>query len=266
MKHIKIGTSAALLLALASGAVVTTEAQAVDGGSYESNGKVGFEANKSTKPVPPVDPTDPTKPPVTPIDPTNPEGPNPGTAGPLSIDYASSLDFGLNEISSEDKVYFAKPQTYSAGNPDTANYVQVSDRRGTNAGWTLTVKQDGQFANATTQNKELVGTTISIDKGEVKTPTTNAKNPSASSVVNLDPTGKTASTILSAEKTQGSGTFTSMFGGLEEVEITKGDKKVKEVQNTGVKLAVPGKTPKDAVEYKTKLTWTLTDSPGNAVK
>lgn len=263
MKTIKIGASAALLLALASGAVVTNEAQAVDGGSYESNGKVGFEANTSTKPVPPVDPTDPTKPPVTPIDPTDPTGPNPGTAGPLSIDYASSLDFGLNEISSEDKVYYAKPQTYDKGNPDTANYVQVTDRRGTNAGWTLSVKQGGQFANATTQNKELVGTTISIDKGTVASPTTGAKNPTSAAVVNLDPSGANASTILSAEKTQGSGTFTSLFGKVEEVDITKGDKVVKEMKNTGVKLAVPGKTPKDAVEYKTKLTWTLTDSPGN---
>lgn len=263
MKKITVGaTTAALLLALASGAVVTTDVQAADGGTYDSNGKVKFEANKSTAPVKPIDPTNPTKPPVTPIDPTDPLGPKPGTPGPLSIDYASSLDFGVNEISNEDRTYYAKPQAYGGDTADSANYVQVTDRRGTNAGWTLTVKQNGQFSNATTQNKELTGTTISLAQGTISTPTTNAKNP-GTFAVKLDPTGTTASTVVSAKNTEGSGTFASSFGALEEVTSIAADKEVKEIKNTGIKLEVPGNTPKDAVEYDTKLTWTLTDSPAN---
>lgn len=62
--------------------------------TYKSNGAVTFEPN--TDPVNPVDPTDPDEE-VDPVDPTDPEGPNPGTEGPLSIDYASSLDFGKNK-------------------------------------------------------------------------------------------------------------------------------------------------------------------------
>ena len=48
----------------------------------------------NTETTDPVDPLDPEQP-VTPVDPTNPDGkPNPGTNGPLSIDFASSLVFG----------------------------------------------------------------------------------------------------------------------------------------------------------------------------
>ena len=73
---------------------MTSQAFAEDGGSYTSNGIVEF--TPSEEPTNPVDPTDPTNP-VDPIDPTDPEGPNPGTNGPLSIDYASSLDFGVQK-------------------------------------------------------------------------------------------------------------------------------------------------------------------------
>ena len=66
---------------------MTSQTFAEDGGSYTSNGIVEF--TPSEDPTNPVDPTDPTNP-VDPIDPTDPEGPNPGTNGPLSIDYASS--------------------------------------------------------------------------------------------------------------------------------------------------------------------------------
>ncbi|MBQ0138970.1 MAG: WxL domain-containing protein [Kurthia sp.] len=257
----KLGLSAAMILALASGAVISTDAQAADGGTYESKGKVGFEANKSTNPVNPIDPTDPTKPPVKPIDPTNPDGPNPGTAGPLSIDYASSIDFGLNEISNEDKTYYANPQTYDEGTDDTANYVQVTDRRGTNAGWSLSVKQNGQFKNETTQNKELVGSTISLVDGTIASPTTNAVLPTTTAA-KLDPTGTASSPIVSAAKTQGSGTFASSFGELETVKITSGDEEKDVIKNTGISLEVPGNTPKDAVDYTTSLTWILTDAPG----
>ncbi len=73
---------------------MTSQTFAEDGGSYTSNGIVEF--TPSEEPTNLVDPTDPTNP-VDPIDPTDPEGPNPGTNGPLSIDYASSLDFGVQK-------------------------------------------------------------------------------------------------------------------------------------------------------------------------
>ena len=107
---------------------------------YRSNGLVEFIPNVDpTEPVDPENP-DPEKP-VKPIDPTDPEGPNPGTQGPLSIDYASSFDFGKNRISNKDQVYFAKSTAISRKSKETPNFVQISDNRGTNSGWSLTVTQ-----------------------------------------------------------------------------------------------------------------------------
>ncbi|GAF13689.1 extracellular protein [Bacillus sp. JCM 19045] len=68
---------------------VSSFAHAETSVDYRSNGSVEFVPN--TDITPPVDPENPDpENPVTPIDPTDPEGPNPGTQGPLSIDYASS--------------------------------------------------------------------------------------------------------------------------------------------------------------------------------
>ena len=40
------------------------------------------------------------------------------------------------------------------------NYVQVTDNRGTEAGWSLKVKQEGQFKS--TSGKELTGAAITF--------------------------------------------------------------------------------------------------------
>ncbi|MPN38891.1 hypothetical protein SDC9_186416 [bioreactor metagenome] len=83
------------------------EGYAAENKQYDSTGLVEFIPNLDpTVPVDPENP-DPEKP-VNPIDPTDPNGPNPGTQGPLSIDYASSLDFGKNRISN--KIKFTLPE------------------------------------------------------------------------------------------------------------------------------------------------------------
>ena len=115
---------------------------------------------------------DPEKP-VNPVDPTDPDGPNPGTNGPLSIDYASSLDFGSIKSRIKNETYYARAQTYlnddgTAAMLKTANYVQVTDNRGNNAGWRLTVKQNGQFKNENTLNQELTGSVIKLTEPAVK--------------------------------------------------------------------------------------------------
>ena len=112
-----------------------------------SNGVVNFETdNTPTPPVDPVDP-DPNKP-VDPVDPTDPNGPEPGTPGPLSIDYASSFDFGTQKISTQTHTYNAALQKYKNGTPaDGPNYVQVTDKTGLYTGWDLTVKQKKKLKN-----------------------------------------------------------------------------------------------------------------------
>lgn len=217
---------------------------------YNSNGAVKFVPN--TDITPPVDPENPDpENPVEPIDPTDPEGPNPGTQGPLSIDYASSLDFGENKISTRDAVYFAKAQELSDGRY-VPNYVQITDNRGTNAGWTLQVQQNGQLGNASTQNNELTGAVIAFSGSAVAGTMTNVDAPTHPDGFTLDPNGAT-SLVMAATEGAGAGTWVNRFGEVDEDAIS----------NSAITLSVPGSTPKDQVTYSTTLTWNLSDVPGN---
>lgn len=79
------------------GMTSTITAQAAEVAAYHSNGQIVFEPNtEPTDPISPIDP-DPDNP-IKPVDPTTPDGkPEPGTNGPLSIDFASSLYFGMQK-------------------------------------------------------------------------------------------------------------------------------------------------------------------------
>src|SRR6476469_76671 len=93
MKKMKVLTITALAFAL-----ITTgnTAFANTSSTYDTNAKIKFVPNEDV--TPPVDPEDP--------------GPNPGTPGPLSIDYASSFEFGEHKITSATETYYAAPQTF----------------------------------------------------------------------------------------------------------------------------------------------------------
>ncbi|MCZ0856403.1 WxL domain-containing protein, partial [Enterococcus faecalis] len=67
-----------------------------------------------TKPVNPTNPDEK----VEPEDPTDPTGPKPGTAGPFSIDYASSFQFGAHNITFDTKDYYALFLTFKVGTTD----------------------------------------------------------------------------------------------------------------------------------------------------
>ncbi|MBE6171840.1 MULTISPECIES: WxL domain-containing protein [Enterococcus] len=239
-------------IALSTFALPST-AFATDGGVYTSNGVVQFIPN--TDPTTPVDPTNPVDP-VAPVDPTNPGGdPDPGTNGPLSIDYASSLDFGVQKITSKDETYFAASQKYRAldehGNPMTdikegPNYVQVTDNRGTETGWSLKVNQEGQFTSAS--GKVLTGATIRLRNGNVVTASTS-EEPDGEATIVLDAAGA-QSNVMAASAGKGAGTYLFAWGNVATA-------------NASIELNVPGSTTKYAEQYATKLTWTLSDTPGN---
>lgn len=247
MKLTKIMTSTVLLATAVS---FSTVANAADGGTYQSKGSVEFVPNNTV--TPPTDPENPGKE----VTPTNPDGtdPDPGTAGPLSIDYASSLSFGSNKITNKDAVYFAEPQKLKDGTV-RANYVQVTDTRGNNGGWTLTVKQEGQLKNETTTNEELTGSVLSLTGGAAVSNTTNVVAPTVSDVI-LDSAGA-ASEVMSAKVGQGALTWLNVFGTLEDTQVEGETVK----KNKAITLSIPGTTPKDAVKYTTNLTWTLSDVP-----
>jgi hypothetical protein len=256
---------ALLQISLVAATIGTTKVVADEAAAYQSNGTVDFIPN--TDPTNPVNPENPDpENPVQPVDPTDPDGPNPGTNGPLSIDYASSLDFGVNKISNKNEVYYARAQAYLDEDGEvsplkTANYVQISDNRGSNAGWRLSVKQNGQFKNESTLNKELTGSVITLKNPTVKSNAQGVTAPIAAATITLDAAGA-ESVVMTAASHAGAGTWVNAWGTVETVTEKDEANQAYQVDVTkDVALSVPGSTPKDAVNYATTLTWTLSDTP-----
>lgn len=216
--------------------------------------------------VPDNSPTNPVNPETgEEVETVNPDGttPGPGTNGPLSLDYASSLDFGTNVISTKDEVYNAKAQKLKDGSY-VPNYAQVTDKRGTLKGWALSVKQMGQFKTST--NKELSGAEISFTNAAVHSKSESTKPGTVMPGFTLTPDGTgVVSNVVVAGEGQGAGTWTYRFGDSVNLQDAKG----KDGTDLGYKvtdsitLSVPGKTEKLADSYKTELVWTLTDAPVN---
>lgn len=228
---------------------------------YKSNGVVGFEENESI--TNPVDPTNPIEP-VDPIDPNVPDGkPEPGQKGPLSIDFASSFSFGVNKISNKDQVYYADAQYYEQYEP-TPNYVQVTDHRGTLAGWTLTVKQVGQFQS--TENvtyKTLPGVAVSLNNIGINSTVTDIDPPTSPNSIFLVP-DSSEQLVLQANSGQGAGTWEEYWGELETVNQEKPDgTNGNRLVTKAVSLTVPGKTPKSATTYATTFIWSIKEIPQN---
>ncbi|WFA03820.1 WxL domain-containing protein [Bacillus sp. HSf4] len=244
MKPFKLMTSVALAASLVS--VGSISAFAADGGEYESKGIIEF--TPFTGITPPVDPENPGEE----VEPEGPGGetPEPGTNGPLSIDFASSLDFGTQEISSQDQTYYAAAQKVTKNGKSIAvpNYVQVSDNRGTETGWGLSVTQNTEFTSTTDSDHTLAGTEIVISNIEAVT-ASESESPTVNTEIILDGAGVT-SNVMTAANGQGAGTHLANFGD----DTTKAE---------SVALNIPGKITKYAEAYETTLTWTLTDTVAN---
>lgn len=218
---------------------------------YQSTGTIEFVS--STDVTPPINPSNPTNP-IKPVDPNNPDGPEPGTTGPLSIDFVSSLNFGKQIISSQEKIYYAQAQKFFEvsengeliGNQKTGpNYVQVTDNRGNESGWSLKVNQDGPFK--TEDGKELTGAIITLENGEVVSNSTSDL-PTGQNKIVLNANGELSNVMVA---TTGKGTGTSLLKWGDE-----------QTASTSISLEVPGNTTKVADKYRTKLNWTLMDVPG----
>jgi hypothetical protein len=222
---------------------------------YDTDGQVSFfEGSDITTPV--VMPNNPD--PNLPVIPQNPDGtePTPGTAGPLSIDFASSFDFGVNPISNKDQTYFAKSQSYFDSKTKTSNYIQVTDNRGTLAGWSLSVTESGQLQNESSKEyPTLDGATISLTH-PILSSLSNAPSPVTQPVIDLVP--NTKAIVATASNGTGAGTWVTSWG-------EQGDLRIQDMKsiNPSVKLFVPGTTGKEAGTYKTTLIWSLSSLPIN---
>ena len=169
------------------------------GGTAHSTGSIKYVTDNST-----TDPIDPTNPdPDKPVTPTDPGHENPG-AGPLSIDYVSNINFGEQKTTGTDATYYANLDKISESDgtaSEVPNFVQVTDKRGSNAGWHLSVTEDTQFKNG---NDTLDGALITMKNGTLSTPN-DGEAPTASTEIKLVP-GQLQN-VVDAATDKGTGTW-----------------------------------------------------------
>ncbi|MCF6161223.1 MULTISPECIES: WxL domain-containing protein [Furfurilactobacillus] len=199
-----------------------------DVGSATTQVTAGFIAGEG-----PTGPVDPGNPGGGPID--DPEHPGTGATGPLRLNYVSKLiSFGTQPIQSATTKRMGTTGSDVIGTYQSA---QVSDERGTNAGWALKVSGTPLMSGTDT----LEGATLKLPAGEVVTESGIDNGAVASEVSNALGVG---GTLLSAPATKG--------GGLTVDRWTPAQ----------TELTIIGGTA-EAKDYTTNLTWTLQDSPAS---
>lgn len=238
MKKIKKITSFTLATLIAFFGF-TTVVGAEEVSSGQSDAKIEFTPGNDAPDV--VDPTDPEElydP--DPTDPSDPQDPPTGETGPLTLDYVSSIDFGENEIESNSQIYES-----STLRP----FIQVTDRRGTSEGWSVTASASAFEATVDEEIKEtLPGTVITFSNGEVvSTSTSEAPTPSDQVVL---ATGGDAAEVVTASVDTGLGSWINRWFPSEET-----------VANDHVTLEVPSGAATIG-QHTATIAWTLTDAPG----
>ncbi|WCG53832.1 WxL domain-containing protein [Enterococcus faecium] len=191
--------------------------------SGKSTAKIGLSKQDPDNPVGPIDPIDPDDNPPS-NDPT-------GNTGDLRIDYISSIDFGTQTIS-------GKTETYIAEKPASLTESQVSDLRGTGAGWHLQVNYDTEKPGFTSEDKTLSGAELTLPSGTAKSVADNKATPPATSEVVVN---DAAQNIMTAAANTGLGTWAD------------------EMDTANVSLKVPSGNL--VGDYTATLVWTLSDAP-----
>jgi hypothetical protein len=232
----------------------------------KTDANITFEAGSEDSTVIPPEGTNPevTIPPV---------GPEAG--GALSIMYAPTINFGLQEISSRDTYYdmLAEWQTTvdAQGQPTDnkipyVSFAQVQDRRGTNEGWELSVTAS-DFTSQT-HNGTIIGARIHMNNSILRYE--GAEN-NAPSIVNqnITLTPNNSQAILTAARLKGAGTSSIVWGNqddlnkqLEDLIKEQEQEEVEEditskIYNNAIQLFVPGSSAIDATTYTATLTWSL---------
>ncbi|EMW5460713.1 WxL domain-containing protein [Enterococcus faecalis] len=225
MKKLILGTSLVITSLFVSAQITHAEIKS----KAETKSTVKTILGDTNGSVDPVDPTDPNKPNP------DPEVPGTGNTGPLTIDHVSSIDFGEQEIKEKEAIYNAKTE-----HP----YVQVTDRRGTGAGWTLKASID-EFHNEEDKTKTLKGAEISLKNGTIKSTSGNVSEKPQGYDVNLN---KDLQIIMQAGTDQGMGTWLDVFSGAKD-------------NNANVQLKVPAGSAKAKQNYSSVIHWELTDAP-----
>lgn len=161
-----------------------------------------------------------------PEEPTVPPG---GThnKGVLTLDNIAPLLFSTHKLDGQQQVYTSVVENSN---------VQVTDKRGDEAGWHVQVSQT-PFVDKLDSTKVLKGTTLILPAGVVK----SAGNISVAPTVNAVEVNADLATLMSAAKGSGAGTWRTVFDKDE------------------VKLTVAAGNKKG--EYMSTVTWALMDAP-----
>ncbi|NBA62691.1 WxL domain-containing protein [Enterococcus mundtii] len=198
---------------------------------------------------------------------TGPDGQN---KGPLTIATVPTMNFGSQIISTTDKNYnMVAERQQKAGTTGDENKVpyvslaQVQDTRGTNEGWKLNVSLTEFQATKETQNKVLKGAKITLyDPDLVYSIDDPEQEPEAHATGLEILPGEKAVPVMTAAAKKGAGSTSVVWGNHATIaqQVTAG---ADVVENEAIKLFVPGSTAKDAVTYRSTLTWELTTTPEN---
>lgn len=226
----------ALTLSAAS-VLVTTPMLAAQHQQAESKAKVNFTAPEDVPEI--LDPET--------LEPGTPEDGNvTGNKGPLSLDFVSNIDFGTHEISTAAAKYESVSER---------PYIQVSDRRGTGQGWSVSA-QASHFTQDGTDTLE--GAVISFLKGEATSPVQGVNPPLVNNNIVLNTGGDSASVVNAEGRSDNAQIGTAQGLGTWIVKWLKGDGET----NEKVTLDVP-QGAASAGEHTSTITWTLYDGPGN---
>lgn len=245
-----------LLLPLASSVVVSAEDKATE---LDQKARLQVKRSETTEIV------DPEKPEV--VDP--PVDPGPSTKGDLRIDYVSPVDFGKVKLTKTNRTYNALANKVGKEGKWRGNFIQISDFRDKNTGWTLQVKQDYQFK--TTDYDELTGAVLSLDKGWANSSSDNKAPTVTRDTLAINNIGEVYD-VARADKNAGGGVWSINFGASKDNDdnqpttITEGNKsqskeKVESaIKNSAVNLTIPDSTKVLPKEYQTKITWVLSEA------
>ncbi|GAB3064288.1 WxL domain-containing protein [Salinicoccus sesuvii] len=203
----------------------------------ESEADITFTEGEETPDV--LDPTTPeeTYDPDsgTPGDPTNPPT---GNSGPLTLDYVSSFEFGSHSIE-------ASTQTYES--TTLRPFIQVTDRRGTGAGWNVTAEMSS-FTTGEEESVSLPGALLTLS-GTSLTTTSSSGAPTVSDTIALSSDGTAASVVSAGENTGLGSWLARWFPSTAGATI-----------NDNVELQVPAGAA-TLGDHTATITWTLENTP-----
>lgn len=177
-----------------------------------------------------------------------PDEPNggavPETIAPLMLNFVPNFEFGSHEIKLGDQFYHPINEIVTTNNDPISHFVQVTDLRGGNKGWHLTLDTT-PLSNG---DNVLSGSKMNILDSTVLTNIDGITGPKSD--IKTIEFGKTGQSVMTAAKGTGSGRWWTVFG--------------KDVMQNGpvnesIHLHVPASDSINIVEgqYTSTLTWNL---------